>query len=145
MKKVLVLMLTLVMLVGVCVLLPALAEDVAAAPVGFDATPIVAAGIVMLGAALGAFLLWLTYKYLVPLLKVPILGTLAKWAVDYAEAEMGHGEGETKYDMATAFVVRILGMLHITVDDVQIKAAIMSAWTALNLNQIIAGIKAADP
>jgi hypothetical protein len=109
--------------------------------VAFDATPIVAAGIVLIGTALGAVLLWLTYKYLVPLLKVPIVGTLAKWAVDLAEKELGSGNGEAKFDMAADYVVKVLGSIHLKVDAVQVRAAIVSAWTALNLGQIAAGVK----
>jgi hypothetical protein len=101
----------------------------------------VAAGIVLIGAALGAVLLWLTYKYLVPLLKVPILGTLAKWAVDFAEQQLGSGNGAVKFDMAAEYVVKVLAGLHVQVDPEQIRAAIISAWTALNLGQIAAGIK----
>jgi hypothetical protein len=119
----------------------AMGEGMAAAPVAFDATPIVAAGIVLIGAALGAVLLWLTYKYLVPLLKVPILGTLAKWAVDFAEQQLGSGNGAVKFDMAAEYVVKVLAGLHVQVDPEQIRAAIISAWTALNLGQIAAGIK----
>jgi len=120
----------------------ALGEGLVSAPVAFDATPIVAAGIVLIGTALGAVLLWLTYKYLIPLLKVPIIGTLAKWAVDFAEKELGSGNGEAKFDMAAAYVVKALASLHVQVDPEQIRAAIVSAWTALNLEQIAVGVKA---
>lgn len=123
----------------------ALGEGTATAPVAFDATPIVAAGIVLIGTALGAVLVWLTYKYLVPLLKVPIVGTLARWAVDLAEKELGSGNGEAKFDMAADYVVKALGSIHLKVDAVQVRAAIVSAWTALNLGQIGAGIKTASP
>ena len=109
----------------------------------FNATPIVAGIIVLIGVALGSFLLWLTYKYIVPLLKVPILGTVAKWAVDLAEQAFGRGNGDAKYDTAAAFVVKALEWIHIKVDQQAIRAAIISAWTALNLAQIAAGIKAA--
>lgn len=121
----------------------ALGEGAVAAPVAFDATPIVAAGIVLIGTALGAVLLWLTYKYLVPLIKVPIVATLAKWAVDLAEKELGSGNGGAKFDMAADYVVKALGSIHLKVDVVQVRAAIESAWTALNLVQIAAGVKGA--
>lgn len=113
------------------------------AAVTFNATPIVAGVIVLIGVALGAVLLWLTYKFIVPLLKVPIVGTLAKWAVDLAEQALGRGGGDAKFDMAAAYVVKALGWLKVTVDQASIKAAIISAWTALNFAQIAAGIKAA--
>ena len=109
----------------------------------FDATPIVAALIVLIGVALGSFLLWLTYKYIVPLLKVPIVGTVAKWAVDLAEKTFGSGNGAAKFDAAAVFVTKALKTIKISVDQDQIKAAIISAWTALNLAQIAAGIKVA--
>jgi len=116
-------------------------EAAQAATVAFDVSPIVTGVIVLIGAALGAVLLWLTYKFIVPLLKIPIVGTLAKWAVELAENELGNGNGKIKYDRATAYVVNMLGKINITVDEAQIKAAIISAWTALNLSQIAAKIK----
>ena len=137
-------LLVMPMLLCACGLMPgAMAEGTPAAQAAFDATPIVAAGLVLIGTALGAVLLWLTYKYLVPLLKVPLVGTLAKWAVDYAEQQLGSGSGNgaQKYDLAAAFVARVLGRIHVVVDVEQIKAAIISAWAALNLGQIAAGIK----
>lgn len=143
MKRICALLMTVLIVMGVGLLPVAMAEGAGAAPVALDVTPIVAAGIVLLGTALGAVLLWLTYKYLVPLLKVPVLAWLAKWAVDYAERELGRGNGETKFDVATAFVMRILGLLRLSVDAVLIKAAIVSAWTALNWGQIMAKIKEA--
>ena len=146
MKKLLNLLLLMVVLLMVASawMLPcAMAEGTGTAPVAFDITPIVTAGIVLLGTALGAVLLWLTYKYIVPLLKVPVLARLARWGVDYAERELGRGNGDTKFDVATAFVMRILGLLHARVDEVAVKAAIVSAWTALNFEQIKAKIKEA--
>ncbi len=119
----------------------ALGEGAVTAPVAFDASPIVAAGIMLIGTALGAVLVWLTYKYLVPLLKVPIVATLARWAVALAEKELGSGNGEKKYDAAAKCITTALGKLHLKVDAVQIRAAIVSAWTALNLGQIAAGVK----
>jgi hypothetical protein len=138
---VLLLLLMPLLLCGWALVPGAMSEGMVAAPVAFDATPIVAAGIVLIGTALGAVLLWLTYKYLVPLLKVPIVGTLAKWAVDLAEKELGSGNGEAKFDMAADYVVKVLGSIHLKVDAVQVRAAIVSAWTALNLGQIAAGVK----
>ena len=136
------LLLMMPMLLGACGMMPdALAEAATGTNVTFDATPIVAGGIVLIGVTLGAVLLWLTYKYLVPLLKVPIVGTLAKWAVDLAEQTLDSGNGEAKFGAASAYMVRVLGTLHIVVDQEQIKAAIVSAWTALNLGQIAAGVK----
>ncbi len=117
------------------------AETVQATASTFDATPIVAALIVLIGVALGSFLLWLTYKYIVPLLKVPIVGTVAKWAVDLAEKTFGSGNGDAKFEAAAVFVTKALKTIKINVDQDQIKAAIISAWTALNLAQIAAGIK----
>ena len=144
MKKWLYLVFLLVVILCSCMLPAALGEGSAAATIAFDATPIVTAGIVLIGTALGAVLLWLTYKYLVPLLKVPIVGTLANWAVDLAEKELGSGNGEAKFDMAAKFVVDMLGKIHLKVDTAQVRAAIVSAWTALNFDQISAGVKSSN-
>jgi len=137
------LLLLMPLLLGGWALVPgAMSESMETAPVAFDATPIVAAGIVLIGTALGAVLVWLTYKYLVPLLKVPIVGTLAKWAVDLAEKELGSGNGEAKFDMAAEYVLQALGSIHLKVDAVQVRAAIVSAW---NLGQIAAEVKGTSP
>lgn len=138
---VLLLLLMPLLLCGWALVPGALAEVATAVATAFDATPIVAAAIVLIGTALGAALLWLTYKYIVPLLKVPILGTLSKWAVDLAEKELGSGNGEAKFDMAADYIVKALAGLHVNVDAAQIRAAIESAWTALDLGQIAAGVK----
>lgn len=142
---VLLLLLMPLLLCGWALVPGAMSEGMVTAPVAFDATPIVAAGIVLIGTALGAVLVWLTYKYLVPLLKVPIVATLARWAVDLAEKEMGAGHGEKKFNAAAECITTALGKLHLKVDVAQIRAAIVSAWTALNLDQIAAGVKAANP
>lgn len=143
-KRIYLIILALIVLLLCSSLVPlatALAERVQTAPAVFNATSIVSASISLVGTAIGIALIWLANKFLFPMLKVPIVGTLAKWAVDFAEQQLGNGNGEAKYDLATAYVMKVLSRLHVQVDVEQIRAAIVSAWTALNLDQIATGVK----
>lgn len=119
----------------------AMAEGADAAPVAFDATQIVAVVIVLIGTTLGAVLLWLANKFVMPWVKTSALGKYADEAVRFVEALLGRGGGEEKLKQTSAWVVEMLGKIHVQVNAAEIEAAILAAWQRMNLEQIAAGVK----
>ena len=132
------LILAVVLCVGYAPAAVAEAADVSAVAL---VTDLVGAVVVAIGAALAFALAWLTYKYVIPWVKTSMLGKFAAYAVEYAEVLIGRDGGAQKLEIATDFVVDRLARIGIKVDGEGIYAAIVAAWSKLNLAQIAAGIK----
>ncbi len=140
MRKLIMWVIILMMVICVGYAPTALAEVADAATVAL-VTDVVGAVVVAIGAALGFALAWLTYKYVIPWVKTSMLGKLAEYAVEYAELIIGRAGGSQKLEIATNFVVTRLAQFGLKVDSEGIYAAIVAAWSKLNLAQIAAGIK----
>ena len=105
--------------------------------------------VVWIIGALAAVAAWALKKYLypwflaavVPWLKTHNLVALAEMAVKYAEAELGRYTGEEKWKLAIA----LMQAKGFDIDSEEVTAALKAAWETLDLQQIAAGVKNAEP
>ena len=119
-----------------------------AAPV-IDWGTLVTQVVVWIIGALAAIAAWALRKYvypwflsvIVPWLKTHNLVALAEVAVKYAEAELGRYAGEEKWKLAIA----LMQAKGFDVSSEEVIAALKAAWESLDLAQIAAGIKSAEP
>lgn len=120
---------------------------VATAP-AIDWGTLVTQVVVWIIGALAAVAAWALKKYLypwflsviVPWLKTHNLVAIAEMAVKYAEAELGRYAGEEKWKLA----ISLLEAKGLDVNDLEVIAALKAAWETLDLQQITAGVKAAQ-
>lgn len=99
--------------------------------------------------AIAAVAAWALKKYLypwflttvVPWLKTHNLVALAEMAVKYAEAELGRYAGEEKWKLA----ITLMQAKGFDVNTEEVTAALKAAWETLDLQQIAAGVKNAEP
>lgn len=96
--------------------------------------------------------LWGTLKTSLPLWATIGLQMLAKYAVKYAEAKYGSGEGEAKFEFAFNWIEErlvefdvFLQKFGLDINPDEITAAIKAAWYDLNIGQIQAGVKEIAP
>lgn len=105
--------------------------------------------VVWIIGALAAVAAWALKKYvypwflsvIVPWLKTHNLVALAEMAVKYAEAELGRYAGEEKWKLAIA----LMQAKGFDVNAEEVTAALKAAWETLDLQQIAAGVKNAEP
>lgn len=120
---------------------PAYAEIVDTPATMFDATDIVVSAIGLLGLVAAAGFGWVAKKYIIPWVRNNHLEKLAEIAVNAAEALFGAGHGNDKW----LWAVEYLKKYQINIDFKEIDSAVMAAWNKLNLGQIAAGVKSAEP
>lgn len=112
---------------------------------GQIATQVVAWALCSVLAALGALATWAAKKYAIPWIKTVATPWLtqhnlleaAKTAVEYAEAIIGRGNGEEKWQQA----LTLLDMLGWDISSTEVTTALKAKWQELNLAQIAAGVK----
>ena len=128
------------------------AETVAAAAPtapAIDWGTLVTQVVVWIIGALAAVAAWALKKYMypwfltviVPWLKTHNLVALAEMGVKYAEAELGRYAGEEKWKLAIA----LMQAKGFDVNSEEVIAALKAAWETLDLQQIAAGVKNAEP
>jgi hypothetical protein len=80
-------------------------------------------------------------KSVIPLTLLNILKQVAKYFVYAAEAELGRGNGSSKFDMALQKTQGFLEKYRLTFDAQAVKDAILHQWLNLNMEQMASGMK----
>lgn len=80
-------------------------------------------------------------KSIVPMALMRMLQYVAQHFVYAAEAQLGHGRGADKFDMALSKTQAFMERYRITFDKGAIKDAILQQWLNLNMIQLNSGMK----
>ena len=89
---------------------------------------------------LAALAAWLVRRHILPFLERHALREEAEAAVRCAEAVLGRGQGGAKWDRAMA-LLRSRGF---AVDEEVLRTSLKAAWQAMDLMQVLAGVKGKD-
>lgn len=98
-------------------------------------------GLIALFSSVIFIKLWPLFKSILPMTLMRVLQQVAKYFVYAAEAEVGHGHGADKFDMALSKTQAFLERYHLTFDKEAVKNAIRQEWLSLNMAQLNSGMK----